>query len=316
MIHETGRPKQRKKRVVAKGERSSQRENPGVFTSPEVSANRKSGFGITNNSDGRKGSQSQHKAAVARNIPLSGGTSKSRRERVLSPIKLQPSRGSLTHYVLPTLKEPFKDATLDTLDMAQPDPMLPMARRYAVNLEATINAVLYHYRLSPHKPIRISPETLDTAFLNHWLEHNKDTCTSTPETQWLAHLPGLLDNTNKPRVKTSLRAMSMAFYGKLHRDPSILLDSWRWYSETMNAQRTSIASLRRNAIPDEEHIIIPLILALYKTYIDDSPSSPIVHLTAATNIMNIRGPSNCKSGAMLTLLKGLRKSDVRTLRPT
>jgi hypothetical protein len=179
-------------------------------------------------------------------------------------------------------------------------------------VEKAITAIRYQYKPPRfNQPSRVLPEALDNAFLSHYVELNKGTKTYAPEIQWLAHLPRIHGNATKPAVRLSLRAVSMAFYGKLHNDSNILVDSWRWYTLSLSAQRLSISRLKGDSIPEEEEVVVPLILALYEIYVGATASGSMAHLVAAGEIMNMRGPSNCKSGAIWPLFKGIRSSDVR-----
>lgn len=56
--------------------------------------------------------------------------------------------------------------------------------------------------------------------------------------------------------------------------------------------------------------MVPLILALYEVYVGTTASGAMTHLTAAGNIMNMRGPNNVKSGAIWPLFKGIRNAEV------
>lgn len=184
--------------------------------------------------------------------------------------------------------------------------------RDAARVEQAIVAIRHQYRPPMlNQPSRVLPEALDTAFLSHYVELNKGGSQYAPEIQWLGHIPEIHSNARKPAVRLSLRAVSMAFYGKHHHDPSILIDSWRWYTVALSAQRTSIARLKKDAIPDEEEVLVPLIMSLYELYVGATASGAMAHIAAAADIMNMRGPSNCGSGAIWPLFKGIRSSDVR-----
>jgi hypothetical protein len=207
------------------------------------------------------------------------------------------------------IPEPTNKTT--AMDMPLANPMFPTDRRHTEEVERAITAIRYQYKPPQfNQPSRVLPEALDTAFISHYVELNKGTKTYAPEIQWLAHLPRIHSNATKPAVRLSLRAVSMAFYGKLHNDSSILVDSWRWYTLSLSAQRTSIARLKKDSIPEEEEVLVPLILALYEIYVGATSSGSMAHLVAAGDIMNMRGPSNCRSGAIWPLFKGIRSSDV------
>jgi hypothetical protein len=198
------------------------------------------------------------------------------------------------------------------VDMPVPNPLFPTDRRHPEDVERAVTAIRYQYRPPTfYQPTKVHPEALDTAFLAHYVQLNSGSRTYSPEIQWLNHLPRIHASATKPAVKLSLRAVSMAFYAKLHHDPSILVDSWRWYSVSLSAQRMSIAKLRGDDIPEEGEVLVPLILALYEVYVGTSASGALIHLGAAAKMMNMRGPSNCKTGAIWPLFKGIRNADVR-----
>jgi hypothetical protein len=198
------------------------------------------------------------------------------------------------------------------LDMPVPNPLFPTDRRYPVEVEQAVTAIRYQYRPPTyHQPANVHPDALDAAFLAHYVQLNKGTQTYSPEIQWLNHLPRIHASATKPAVKLSLRAVSMAFYAKLHHDPSILIDSWRWYSVSLSAQRLSLAKLKGDEVPEEGEVLVPLILALYEIYCGSTSAGAMIHLGAAARMMTMRGPNNCKAGAIWPLFKGIRNSDVR-----
>ncbi|KAG9187286.1 hypothetical protein G6011_05157 [Alternaria panax] len=186
----------------------------------------------------------------------------------------------------------------------------PSGTKDIERIEQAIVAICYQYRPPMlNQPSRVLPEALDTAFLSYYVELNKGGSQYAPEIQWLGHIPQIHSNARKPAVRLSLRAVSMAFFGKHHYDPSVLIDSWRWYTVALSAQRTSIARLKKDAIPDEEEVVVPLIMSLYELYVGATASGAMAHIAAAAEIMNMRGPSNCGSGTIWPLFKGVRSSD-------
>ncbi|CAO2647667.1 Nn.00g085890.m01.CDS01 [Neocucurbitaria sp. VM-36] len=189
------------------------------------------------------------------------------------------------------LASPRPSNRVSALDAPVSDALSLHERGHTKDLERAITAVRYQHRPPTfNQPSRALPEAFDAALLSHYVELNKSKRTYAPEIQWLVHLPRIHSNANRSAVRLSLRALSMAFYGKLHQDPSILVDSWR-------------------CIPDEEEVLVPLILALYEVYVGATSSGSMAHMAAAAEIMNMRGPSNCKSGVIWPLFKGIRNSD-------
>lgn len=180
------------------------------------------------------------------------------------------------------------------------------------NTEKAIATIRYQYRTPQlYQPSKIQGDALDMAFLLHFVEMNQNTRSYTPEIPWLTHLPVIHSKAAKPAVRLSLRAASMAFFAKIHHDPTILVDSYRWYTVSLNAQRTSLSQLNNsNRIPDEEEILTPIILGLYEVYAGTTSDSVLHHVAAACEIIKMRGPENCKSGVVWPMFKAMRAADV------
>ena len=178
--------------------------------------------------------------------------------------------------------------------------------------EKAIATIRYQYRAPQlYQPSKIQGDALDMAFLQHFVELNQNTRNYTPEIPWLAHLPGIHRKAVKPAVKLSIRAASMAFFANIHHDSTILVDSYRWYTVSLNAQRMSLARLNSSGrIPDDEEILVPIILGLYEVYAGTTSDSVLHHVAAACEIIKMRGPENCKSGIVWPMFKAMRTSDV------
>ncbi|UPX20416.1 uncharacterized protein EKO05_0010648 [Ascochyta rabiei] len=179
--------------------------------------------------------------------------------------------------------------------------------------EKAIATIRYQYRAPQlYQPSKIQGDALDIAFLLHFVEMNQNTRSHTPEIPWLTHLPVIHSKAAKPAVKLSIRAASMAFFAKLHHDPTILVDSYRWYTVSLNAQRMSLSRLGvQNRMPDDEEILVPIILGLYEVYAGTTSDSVLHHVAAACEIIKMRGPENCKSGVVWPMFKAMRVSDAQ-----
>jgi hypothetical protein len=105
----------------------------------------------------------------------------------------------------------------------------------------------------------------------------------------------------------------MAFYAKLHKDVSVLVDSYRWYTKSLNNQRALLSKLGKDSMPNDEEVLAPLVLGLYEVYAGTTPTSVFQHLTAAMRILEMRGPHNCTTGVPFSLFRALRVSDVSTI---
>ncbi|KAF2825321.1 hypothetical protein CC86DRAFT_295060 [Ophiobolus disseminans] len=189
-------------------------------------------------------------------------------------------------------------------------PSIATERKDSADLECAITLKRYRQKTPTfYQPSNIKAEALDAAFLAHYVRLNASSRTYSPEIQWINHLPRLFAEATKPAVRLSLRAISMASYARSHHDPSIMVDSWRWYSVSLRAQRISLSKLKGDEIPEEGEVLVPIILTLYELYFGTAASSSMVHIGAAAKIMNMRGPSNCRTGAIWPLFKGIRNAE-------
>ncbi|KAK3214917.1 hypothetical protein GRF29_19g1617574 [Pseudopithomyces chartarum] len=203
--------------------------------------------------------------------------------------------------------------------LALPVP-LPPTRKPSVDREGArselaadeaITRIQQHYRRPPlhlYQPSHAVPDALDTAFISHFVQQNNATRRFTPEVPWITHLPNLSGNNSKPAVRLSIRAASMAFFAVVHKDSTILVDSYRWYTMSLNCQRQSLARIGANSIPDAEEILVPIILSIYEAYAGTTTTSIWPHMAAAAKIIEMRGPTNC-TGITSTLFKIMRVSD-------
>ncbi|KAF2713421.1 hypothetical protein K504DRAFT_450120 [Pleomassaria siparia CBS 279.74] len=189
----------------------------------------------------------------------------------------------------------------------------PRQRRAGVEqpqreLENAIAAVRWHMTL----PTMIQPSqahNLDVAFVSHFVQLNKGVRPYTPEIPWITHLPTFHTSATRTALKLSIRATAMAFYANIHGNPAIMVDSYRWYTMSLNAQRLSLSKMNSKSIPDDEEVLVPIVLGLYEVYAGTTPTNVFQHLTAATKIIEMRGPQNCSSGVAFTLFKAMRVSD-------
>jgi hypothetical protein len=167
-----------------------------------------------------------------------------------------------------------------------------------------------HYRLPAlYQPSRAVSDALDLAFISHFVQQNNTTRKYTPDVPWITSLPTVHGAATKPAVRLSIRAASMAFYAAVHRDTTILVDSYRWYTMSLNCQRQSLARLGAHSVPDAEEILVPIILSIYEAYAGTTTTSMWPHMAAAAKIIELRGPTNC-TGITATLFRIMRVSDV------
>lgn len=212
---------------------------------------------------------------------------------------------------------PAPRAAPDAVESATPLHVEPPGRDS--DLECTelgadeaIAAIRYQYKLpTTYQPSKIVSDALDRAFISHFVQLNKGVRSVSPEIPWITHLPNMHERATKPALRLSIRAASMAFYATVHRDTTILVDSYRWYTMSLNCQRLALARLGSDAIPTSEEMLVPIILSLYEVWAGTTSTSLWHHLSAATKIIELRGPKNC-TGVAFPIFKAMRVSDVRS----
>ncbi|KAF2787250.1 hypothetical protein K505DRAFT_367511 [Melanomma pulvis-pyrius CBS 109.77] len=174
--------------------------------------------------------------------------------------------------------------------------------------ENAIAAIRWQTKLpSVYQPSQA--HNLDLAFISHFVELNKGVRPYSPEIPWITHLPTFHTKATKPALRLSIRAAAMAFYANVHGDPAIMVESYRWYTMSLNSQRLALSKMDGKTIPNDDEVLVPIILGLYEVYAGTTPTNVFQHLTAATKIIEMRGPHNCSSGVTFPLFKAMRISD-------
>ncbi|KAH7069696.1 hypothetical protein BKA63DRAFT_87862 [Paraphoma chrysanthemicola] len=201
------------------------------------------------------------------------------------------------------------DSPKAVLDMPLVHPLSSTDRRYSTSVERAVTAIRYYYR-SPafNQPSRIVPGALDTAFLSHLVDTATKT-TAFPEItniHWFQQLPRLYATTSHPAFKGALRAVSMVCFGKTHHDPSILVDSYRWYRSSVNANLHSYSKLQESHTPTDDEFSLPLLLATYCILIGMDSTCGMNHWNAAVKLLDMVGPVNCATGLAGAMFESVR----------
>jgi hypothetical protein len=202
--------------------------------------------------------------------------------------------------------------------VGSPDGITSGDQRLDRQADQAIAFVRFQYKMPMrYQPSRAVPDALDLMFVRHFVQRMTSVrMDNRMEIPWITHLPNMREKTMNPALRLSIRATSMAFYATLHRDTTILVDSFKWYTMSLNSQRRSLAKMGTDSIPAPEEMIVPIILSLYEVYAGTTTTSMWHHLAAASKILELRGPENCK-GMAFPLFKAMRVSAVCicTLRP-
>lgn len=233
-----------------------------------------------------------------------------KRDKPTVVVREDHPKEQLAHSVKAGISEGAQTETASPLSVVlSPKENPPEKRKSSLQGQDAITALRMQYKL----PMLYQPslaDAFDHAFINHFVELNRGVRHYRPQIPWINRLPGLLMGANTLALKLSIRAASMAFYAQLHKDPPILVDSYRWYTISLNSQRMALARLDGKRIPNDEECLVPIILGLYEVYAGTTPASVFHHLNAATRILEMRGPSNCSSGPCAPLFRAVRISDV------
>ncbi|KAF2123846.1 hypothetical protein P153DRAFT_303454 [Dothidotthia symphoricarpi CBS 119687] len=239
------------------------------------------------------------------------------RARKKKPVTLPPNANvQLDDQLFSSSKDPIRvkseppERDGELFNVHVPFPTSPRTTAWSIDAQKAVVAIRYQYKPpSLYQPVKVQTDALDMAFLSHFVELNRGVSSYSPEIPWLTYLPVANTIATKATMKFAIRAASMAFYAIHHHDPSILVDSYRWYNVSLSTQRLSLARLTGESIPDEEQILAPIVLALYEVYVGTTSSSVMHHLAAAAELIKMRGPTNCSSGVIWPLFKAMRVSD-------
>lgn len=237
-----------------------------------------------------------------------------KKEAARAPLSIRQKSPRDTENIPPSKPVEFElDQKLPTLEVpiSHLHALEPKTTRHAADVEEFIALIKYRHQIpSLYQPSNIRPQALDTAFLSHYIKGNDVAPSNSVEMQWLHSIPRLYSEDSKPAVTLSLRALFMAYYAKLHNDPSIMVDSWKWYTRGLNAQRNSLANMKGKEIPTEGEVMVPSIISLYETHVGRNKAGAVSHMHAVGKVIYMRGPANCKVGAIWPLFKGIRNLDV------
>lgn len=184
----------------------------------------------------------------------------------------------------------------------------PQAKRISNNTEFDPSAQL----LLPasYQPSRISQ--FEELYINHFIDFYFDQHAKVKLNSWVNALPALLSASPSPGVRYSIRAATMAIYGKLTGDESIQLESIRWYTRGLESQRLQLQTLCEGgkAVSDASMVLVPLLLCHFEISMCTAPDAWMPHAVAAENILVMMGPHVCRTQQMHAIFLSVRVSAV------
>ena len=131
---------------------------------------------------------------------------------------------------------------------------------------------------------------------------------------WVYELPNLLSDHSSSALVYSVRAASMAHYGKRTGDKSMQIEACRWYDKGLKAQRLQNERTELHiSMPGNidqrlgvAAVSAPLMFSLFESMMTTSYVAWSQHLKAAAKMLEIRGAINCQSGLIHHVFRTVR----------
>lgn len=161
-----------------------------------------------------------------------------------------------------------------------------------------------------YQPSRISQ--FEELYINHFIDFYFNLQAKIMLNGWVNALPILLNASPSPGVRYSIRAATMAIYGKLTGDESIQLESIRWYTRGLESQRLQLQILCEGgkAVSDVSMVLVPLLFCHFESSMCTAPDAWMPHAVAAENILVMMGPHVCRTQQMHAIFLSVRVSAV------
>ena len=131
---------------------------------------------------------------------------------------------------------------------------------------------------------------------------------------WVYQLPSLMSTHPASALVYSVRAASMAHFGKRTGNVSMQVEACRWYdrgleSQRLESQRTELQLRNGDSVHqrlDAATISAPLMFSLFESMMTTSFAAWSEHLKAAGKMLEMRGPEGCQTGLIHHLFRTVR----------
>ena len=133
---------------------------------------------------------------------------------------------------------------------------------------------------------------------------------------WTNELVNMLSSTKESSVTYSIRATSMAMYGKMTGTEDIEIEAIKWYSRGLESQRQSLqlaAKAPTSAIPTDGTVCTAILLSLFESIISTTPTGWLRHYSGAVKMLEMMGPEKCQSQLTHRLFRSARFGSVSQL---
>ena len=159
-----------------------------------------------------------------------------------------------------------------------------------------------------------------SAFQDHFLGHFIMAFFN-PRTQfddWAFRIPDFLENPQSASLTLSIRAATMALYGKKSGNESIQMEACRHYAKGLESQlldskahQLKMANGGQVAeIFNEETICATVMFSFFESIMSTSITGWAQHLAAAGKMMEMLGPERCRYGIVHNLFRTVRVGTV------
>ena len=131
---------------------------------------------------------------------------------------------------------------------------------------------------------------------------------------WVYELPTLMSDHSSSALVYSVRAASMAHYGKRKGDMSMQMEACHWYDKGLEAQRLESERIGLHLLTGGiisqklgvAEVSAPVMFSLFESIVTTSFVAWAQHLKAAARMLEMRGAINCQSGLIHHVFRAVR----------
>lgn len=152
-----------------------------------------------------------------------------------------------------------------------------------------------------------SPQVIADQFLSHFIDFfAKASVSNVAVNSWMVALPNMLAERSVA-IERSIIAASMIYVGRHSGNPTIMVESYKWYGSGIAKQRKLLEELQHEQrAPTVEEICTPILLSFFEITCNTSPTGYFHHLMGAARLLEMRGPEECSSGILHQIFLTLR----------
>ena len=135
---------------------------------------------------------------------------------------------------------------------------------------------------------------------------------------WTYELPSFLNTSPSRALICSIRAATMAHYGKQTGDHAMQLEACRWYDKGLESQRLENQQMELQLSKggnvderiNEATLCAPIMFSLFESLMTTSFNAWSEHMKAAGKMLEMRGPENCRDGIIHHIFRTVRLTAV------